>query len=237
MKPRYLTLGVVAVLTAAALTGCARFTPVSGPMTSESPEIGDVTAVVLDTAGDLTITEGEPSLTIHAPASVLDALTSTVSDGVLVLGRRGPDLAWGNVDIRYELTVPSLESIEVNGAGDVDSTVSGENLSIEVSGAGDVTVDGVDADRVEVRISGAGDIELDGTAQSLEVEIDGVGEVDADDLEVVDAVVDISGAGDAHVNATGTLTAEVSGVGSVHYRGDPDVDSDISGLGEVVEDD
>lgn len=237
MKTRYLAVGVVVALAAAALTGCARFAPASGPMSSESPDIGEVTGVVLDTAGDLEITEGDPSLTIHAPEGVLDVLTSRVDDGVLVLGRRGPDIAWGSADIRYELTVRSLASIEVNGAGDVDSTVSGDRLTIDVGGAGDVTVEGVDADTVEVRISGAGDVEFVGAAQSLQVEIDGVGEVDADELKVGGAVVEISGAGDATVYVTETLRAEISGVGSVRHRGGATVDADVSGLGDVVEED
>jgi hypothetical protein len=76
----------VVVLTVVALTGCVR---AGGPMSTETRDIGDVTAVVLDTSDDVEITEGEPSLAIHAPANVLDRLTSEVDDGVLELGRRG----------------------------------------------------------------------------------------------------------------------------------------------------
>ena len=236
MKTRYLALGAATVLAAASLTGCAvRF----GPMATDSPEIGDVTAVVLDTAGDLTISEGEPSLTIHAPEAVLDVLTTRVTDGVLVLGRTpGPlPFTFGSADLRYELTVPSLDAIEVNGAGDIDSTVSSDELRIEINGAGDVTVDGIDATTVSVSISGAGDIDLAGTAESLSIAIDGTGDVDADDLEVVDAVVEIGGAGGADLHVTGTLRAEVSGVGTIRHRGGADVEADVSGLGEVIEED
>lgn len=239
MNLRPLALGGVALLAAAALTGCVRPVVALGPMTSDSPEIGDVTSVVLNTAGDLTITEGAPSLTIHAPEAVLDLLTANVSGGVLELDRRpGPwPLNFGNADVRYELTVPSLDGIEVNGAGDVDATVSSDDLVIDVSGAGDVEVDGIEASSVTVTLSGAGDVSLSGTADSLTVEIDGIGEVDADELEVVDAEVDISGTGDAHVHATGTLRADISGLGSVRHRGGATVDADVSGLGEVVRED
>lgn len=213
MTPRILVLAVAAALTAAALTGCMR---VAGPMTSETREISDVTAVVLDTSGDVDITEGEPSLTIHAPANVLDRLTSEVRSGVLELGRRGGPMAFGG-DIRYELTVPSLASIEINGSGDVTSTVVGDALTIAISGSGDVTVSG--------------------RADSLDVEIDGSGEVDADDLEVADATVEISGSGDAELHVTGTLRVDISGSGSVTHRGGARVDADISGSGSVEDDD
>ena len=213
MITRVLTVATAAVLAATALTGCVR---AAGPQTTETREISDVTAVVLDTSGDVEITEGEPSLTIHAPANVLDRLTSEVRGGVLELGRRGGPMPFVG-EIRYELTVPSLESIEINGSGDVTSTVAGETLTIAISGSGDVTVSGI--------------------ADSLDIEIDGSGEVDADDLEVVDATVDISGSGDAELHVTGTLRVDISGSGSVTHRGGAEVDADISGSGDVREDD
>ncbi|GHF25771.1 head GIN domain-containing protein [Pseudolysinimonas yzui] len=233
MKPRILALGAAAALVAVALTGCVRV----GPMSSSTPEIDAVSAVVLDTSGDLTITEGDPSLTIHAPAGVLELLTAEVHDGVLVLGRRPGIMPFGFAEIRYELTVPSLDSIEINGSGDVDSTVSGDELSIGISGSGDVTVTGVDAEAVELRIVGSGDVELAGDANDFGVEIDGSGDVDADALEVRDATVTISGSGEVDLHVTDTLDVTISGSGTVHHRGGATVQSDISGLGDVESDD
>jgi hypothetical protein len=212
MITRLLVLTTAAVLTAAALTGCVR---AAGPMTSETREISDVTAVVLTTSGDVEITEGEPSLTIHAPEGVLDRLTSDVNGGVLELGRRGGPMPFVG-EIRYELTVPSLDTIEIDGSGDVTSSVVGDTLTIAISGSGDVTVSG--------------------TADSLAIEIDGSGEVDADDLEVTDATVEISGSGDAELHVTGSLRVDISGSGSVSHRGGAEVDADISGSGDVTED-
>lgn len=210
MIRRTLTLATAALVTAVALSGCVPFTV--GPMTTESRDIGDVTAVVLDTSGDLEITEGEPSLTIHAPRNVIDRLTSDVSGGVLELGRRGPAIPFAG-EVRYELTVPSLDAIEINGSGDVTSTVVGDTLSIEITGSGEVTVSG--------------------TAEALTIVIDGSGEVDADGLEVDDATVEITGSGDADLHVTGTLRVDISGSGKVTHRGGATVSADISGSGEV----
>jgi hypothetical protein len=234
MRTRPLALAAAGILTAASLTGCITQL---GPRSTASPEIGDVTGVVLDTYGDLEITEGEPSLTIHAPRAVLDRLTTDVRDGVLTLGQRGGPMIGNGSNIRYELTVPDLDRIEVNGAGDVEASVSGESLTIEISGAGDVSVDGIDASEVVARVSGSGDIELDGTAQTVEAEISGMGDIDADDLEVADAAVTVAGTGDATLWVTGTLRAEISGVGTVRHRGGAEVDADITGLGGVEADD
>jgi len=206
-------------------------------MSSATPEIGEVTSVVLDTDGDLEITEGEPSLTIHAPEGILELLTATVRDGVLELGRRpGAVIGW-NADVRYELTVRSLESIELNGSGDVTSTASADGLMIEISGSGDVSVDGLTADTVEVTIDGSGNVELSGATESLSIEIDGSGEVDTENLDAVTATLAIGGSGSASVNATGTLSIDISGSGSVRHTGGAVVDSEISGSGDVHADD
>lgn len=215
MITRALALGIAAALVAVALTGCVR--PL-GPMTSDSRDIGDdVTAVVLDTSGDLEISEGEPSLTIHAPAGILDRLTSEVSGGVLELGRRGGPLPFLSGTIRYELTVPSLDAIEIDGSGDVTWAATGGALTIAISGSGDVTVSG--------------------SADSLDLEIDGSGDVDADDLQVRDATVEINGSGDVDLFVTGTLQVEISGSGTVSHRGGAEVDAEISGSGDVEQDD
>jgi hypothetical protein len=233
MKPRLAALAAAAALVTAGLTGCVPL----GPMASATPEIGEVTAVVLDTGGELVISEGEPTLTIHAPAAILGRLTSDVQNGVLVLGRRSGFAPFGFGEIRYELTVESLDSIEINGSGDVDSTVSGDELSIDIEGSGDITVTGLDADSVEVSIDGAGDIVLEGDAASLAVAIDGSGDIDSENLEVRDATVSIGGSGEVDLFVTDTLAVDISGSGKVNFSGGATVESDISGSGDVESDD
>lgn len=224
------TLGLAAVaLSAAALTGCV---PI-GPMTTATPEIEEATAVVLDVGGDLTITEGEPSLTIHAPSGVIEALTAEVRDGVLELGRRPGPMAFSGARISYELSLPTLERITIDGSGGVRSSVSSDSLAIEISGAGDVEFEGIDGDDVTVTIDGSGDVALDGAARSVSVEIDGSGDVDLDGLEVRDAEVAISGSGDVRLHVTDTLVASIEGSGAVRHRGGATVQSDISGSGVV----
>ena len=234
MITRVLALSTAALLATVALAGCVR---VDGPMSTETREIGAVTSVVLDTSGDVEITEGEPSLTIHAPENILDRLTSEVDDGVLELGRSGGPMPFVTGEIRYELTVESLDSLELNGSGDITSSLAGDTFTIDISGSGDVTIDGLAADSVDVVIDGSGDVDLAGTATALTIEIDGSGEVDADDLEVVDATVAIGGSGDAALHVTGTLAVDISGSGTVTHRGGAEVDSDVSGSGSVEEED
>ena len=224
---------IVAAASAVILTGCVPVV-VSGPAASEEREIEAVTTVVLDTSGDLSISEGEPGLTIHAPEDALERLTSEVNGDTLVLGTTpGPEIVVG--EIRYEITVPQLEAIELNGSGDVEATVSaGGTLHLDLDGSGDVEWSGLEADGVEVRLSGSGSIELSGSTTQLTIELDGSGNVDAGDLQAQEGVVSIGGSGDIDVAVRDTLSAEISGSGRVTYSGDPTVDSDVSGSGEVV---
>ncbi|SEB62296.1 Putative auto-transporter adhesin, head GIN domain [Paramicrobacterium humi] len=241
------------ILCASLLTACSAINP--GARATDEREIGDVTAVELDTSGDLVVTLGdEPSLTITAGDRIIDDLTSETDGGVLRLGRK----SWGPGTvgpIRYELTVPKLEGVTISGSGDVDADFSGADavklairgsgdihatnidatsLTITLEGSGDITVDGLAADDVTAHIEGSGNITLSGEATEQSLTIEGAGDYDAEELKTVDTIVRIEGSGDVDVFATGTLTANIDGSGSIRYSGDPRVDKSIDGAGEVV---
>jgi hypothetical protein len=227
---------VAAVAAAAfvlALAGCVPFVA-SGPMTSQEREIDAVSTVGLDTSGDLTISEGEPSLVIHAPEGALDRLTSDMNGGTLVLGTTpGPEIVVG--EVRYDLTLPDLAAIELNGSGDVEATVSsGGTIRLDLDGSGDVDWTGLETDRVEIRVAGSGNVGLEGSTTELLIELDGSGDIDAEGLQAQDAVVAISGSGNVDVAVRDNLSAEISGSGRVTYSGDPAVESDVPGAGDVV---
>ena len=137
-----------------ALTGCMPIA--AGPQTSETRDITAVTTVVLDTSGDITISEGEPSLVIHATEDALKRLTSTVAGDTLTLGNK-PGLGLDLGKISYDITLPDLEAIELNGSGDIEATVSSPGaIRLEVDGSGDVHWTGLSSDSVEVQLPGSG---------------------------------------------------------------------------------
>jgi hypothetical protein len=228
---RLAALVIVPALALGALSGCA-FTA-RGPAATEDRDIDTASTVVLETSGDLTIREGEPSLVITASQSVLDRLTSDVRDGELVLGVRAgtPPILLG--EIRYELTLPSIERLEVNGSGDIDSDVPTADLEIEINGSADLDISSIDGSTVSLEISGSGDVDLSGRTDELAISIDGSADVDADDLDSQTVSVDLDGTGDIAVSASRTLDVSISGSGSVRYAGSPEVTEDISGSGEV----
>lgn len=232
---RILTISALSLLTIPLLAACA-FVPI-GPLVTQDRPIEDVTAVSLDSMGDLTITRGEPSLTITAGSGVIDSLTAEVRDGVLHLGsKRGFGAFRG--DVRYELSLPTLESLTVAGSGDVTADFGGAaTVLVAIEGSGDIEGSGIGSDSVRASIEGSGDLELSGDTDRLDVSIEGSGDIDLDDLTARDASASIDGSGDIRVRATSTLEASISGSGTIRYSGGAEVSSSIDGSGAIVEDD
>ena len=229
-------LGVVAVTTVVMISGCTTATTGSSPSTPAAPAtaagtaapgtaapgrvvetraVSGFTAVELSSFGDLQIEQtGTESLFVEAAPDVLPKLTSDVSGGVLRLGV-APGTAIDDArGVVYRLTVATLDSVVV-------------------SGAGDVTASNLQADRLTVGIDGAGDVTLDGTVGSQVVTVEGAGDYDGENLQSTDAEITIDGAGDAVVRVSGRLDVAIRGVGSVEYIGDPQVTQSVTGAGSV----
>jgi hypothetical protein len=230
-----LVLSSLAVVT---LAGCVPVYGFNGVRTSDDRDIESVDSVMVETDGDLTVTVGDtPSLRINAPQSVIDRLTSDVVDGVLVLGVKGPTFGFDFGRITYELTVPELSSLSIDGSSDVTADFTGaDEVLISIDGSGDVDGSGIDAKSVITDVSGSGDIELTGRTDDQVVDISGSADFGGEDLISRTTTVTLSGSGDVEVHATETLDAEISGSGSVRYRGGAAVTSEISGSGSVTED-
>jgi hypothetical protein len=229
---RLISLIVLPVIALGTLSGCS-VAAAAGPAASQNRPIEAVSSVALDTSGDLTITEGEPSLVINAPANIIDKLTAEVRDGVLILGVK-PDVPMIlPTKFTYELRLPSLEHLEMNGSGDVRSTLSASSLDVGISGSGDLDVSSIDASSVTLDISGSADVEFSGSTDDLQVTIDGTGDVQLDALASLNAAVNITGSADVKVAVSSRLRADISGSGSIVYTGNPQVDQSVSGSGEI----
>ena len=150
----------------------------TGPSTTQEREIETVSVVELDTSGELNVVTGDhAALTVTAGENVIDRLTSEVEDEVLHLGLEGEPLAWGG-DIRYELSVPTLDAISVLGSGTatVDFTGAAGPI-ILVKGSGSVHAEGIAADSASITVDGSGSIAIqDIDAPKLTTKIDGAGE-------------------------------------------------------------
>lgn len=230
------SLGVIAAaVSALVVAGCASNVIAGGPMASEDRDIDAVTTVVLQTSGSLSISEGEPALTVHAPSDALEHLTSEVNGDVLVLGVT-TGITFGLGTVRYELTLPDLEALTMNGSGDAVATVSTDgDVRLDLNGSGDVEWTGLATDRVDVVIAGSGDVTLSGSAEELSVELDGSGNMHGTDLQAQRVDVVVNGSGDVDVTPAASLSVDIFGSGSVTYTGEPTLDTNITGSGDVMQ--
>lgn len=227
----------------------------SGPSTTQERTIEAVSAVELDTSGTLNVTQGEQiALTVTAGENVIDRLTSEVDAGVLHLGVEGEPLAWSG-DIRYELTVPTLDMVTVLGSGTAEADFTGaaepvvlvkgsgsvqatgimaETVSITLDGSGSISLEDIEVQDLMAQTNGSGEISVSGTTVAQSAEIRGSGDYRAQDLQSTDARIVMRGSGMAAASVSGTLDAVIDGSGEIRYSGDPEVREEISGSGSIT---
>lgn len=229
------TTGAVVIASAMlVLTACVPFVT-AGDRRTEDREIDDATEVVLRTGGDLTVRLGdEPALTVTGGENVLDRLVTEVDDDRLIIDvRRGP-LIVGERDLDIEVTLTSLESVIIEGSGDVAAEFGdADEVSVDIRGSGEIETDRLDAETVRASISGSGSIQTEGTTDELVINVSGSGDVDASGLSSQTAQVVLSGSGGVSVDVSDSLDVTLSGSGTVRYSGRPEIRSSISGSGEI----
>lgn len=232
-RPRTTLLVVTAVAGLLTVAGCSAMAD-AGPQTTAQRTISGVTAVDLQTSGDLTVTIGEtPGLTIKAGANQLDYLTSEVDGETLVLDSKA-NMPSGE-SISYDLVVPSLTSLDISGSGSAtgDGILRGE-ATVTLSGSGDISMTGVQVPSVTVVLSGSGKVTLGGSADSQQIDISGSGDYNGKELSAGDTGIEVTGSGNADVTVSGRLAVTISGSGDVTYSGSPtQVEKSVTGSGSV----
>lgn len=187
----------------------------SGTPATETRSVSGFHEVDFSGVGELDIQQtGTESLRIQADANVLPLLTSSVANGRLTLGSQSGVTFQTESSIRYILTVQTLDTLVVSGAG----TTQGSDL---------------DTPNLQVTMSGVGSVTLQGHADALTLGVSGTGSFDGSALASRTAKVTVGGTGNAVIQVSDTLDATVSGVGSIEYIGDPKVTSHVSGVGTI----
>ncbi len=189
--------------------------------------------------GSLKITQGDTeSLTIHAPAYLVDDIESDVKDQVLHLGYVSPRVHPLQVHreiISYRLCMRDIRKVALTGSGRVlVPDLDNDAIKVEVSGSGQVVLENLTADRFEVSITGPGSVAIAGDVEEQIVRVSGAGSYSADRLVSDFADVRVSGAGEATVSVSDELLVAITGSGKVTYAGYPDVTKHISGSGKLI---
>jgi|GEM_PF-994343 len=218
MSKRHLLPAAALMLAFVAAAGCDSREFDAGPKRTETRNVGSFDSIDLDGSARLLVTVGESkSVSVAAPASVIEHVTTEVEGDTLHIRTRAKDWVWVNGGPRIEIavSVPQLKGLRVQGGNDVRMQgFKGGASSIAVQGAAHVRATG-ELDALTVSMQGAGFADLSGlTADAATVTVDGIGKV--------------------IVHSKNKLDATMNGIGSILYTGAPhDVSTRMNGFGSI----
>ena len=189
--------------------------------------------------GTLKVTQtGKESLTVHAPAYVMEHIISEVKDGILYVGYKSPKITRLRVlkeVISFNLGMKDIRKIAVTGSGTVlVPDLDNDTVQLEINGSGKVNLDHVTADDFRVTIHGAGYIRAQGDVETQSIVINGSGKYLSEHLVSDFAQVTLNGSGKVSISVSDELNVVISGSGEVAYGGFPDITKTISGSGALT---
>lgn len=209
---------VLASATLALLAGCGDGPLTTGPVRTETRQVGSFDSIEVDGATRLQITVGVPvSLELEGRDPFLSRLETEVHGDTLRIKTRRKD--WVAIGTSPRLTVrigvPSLATLKAQGGNDI-------------------RVSGFDGGDTRIRLEGATNLVAQGRLDELRVFMAGAGHADLGDVIAREADVTVAGVGSIIVHPTESLDATMNGVGAIFYTGSPSqVNTRMNGLGTI----
>ncbi len=205
---------------------------------TEERVVSDFNRVRLETLGELTVTQGDGARVVLTFSPKYEgAITTEVRGDTLVIADNRNAMTKINRDVlRYHVTLPQLEAVELDGSGDVNvGAFNTDALTFNLDGSGNLTAEGLEAGRLELHLDGSGNINTTGRVDTLTVEVAGSGNVDTQGLRADTVNVTLAGSGDVSVCAAEGLEASLAGSGDVTYYGEPANPAvSVQGSGDVT---
>lgn len=210
-----------------------------GPVQTEDRVVTNFSGLTTSIAGKINFTQAPNyKVQIQAQQNILNIIETYKTGNELILKFKNNVNVSSHSDITVNISAPSLESVQLSGAANVNVTGDfvSTNFNAGVSGSGNLTIDSLKiATAITARVSGSGNIKVfRGIAKTENVLVSGSGNIDLFAIIAERAEAKISGSGNAKLHATQTLDATISGSGNVYYFGNPTVITHISGSGKVV---
>jgi hypothetical protein len=221
--------------TAAALSLLIGLAAPTAADTQRQPRhVGAFEGVEFDAAGELHIRQGAAeALVVQAEPRVLDRIRTETHAGTLSIRFDGP--VQTRFPIRFDLTVRSLETIDLGGSGDLAMpSLETTRLRLSLSGSGQARLGTLNARELHVNLGGSGGVHIErGAVERQHIDITGAGDVDTVGLHSEAAVVSINGSGSVNLRANRRVDTDISGAGDVLVHGAARLSERITGAGEV----
>jgi len=218
MSMRHPLPAAALMLAFVAASGCDSHEFDAGPKRTETRNVGSFDSIDLDGSARLLVTVGDSkSVSVEAPASVIDRVTTEVEGDTLHIRTRAKDWVWINGRPRVEIavSVPQLKGLRVQGGNDV-------------------RMQGFKGGASSIAVQGAAHVRATGELDALTVSMQGAGFADLSGLTADDATVTVDGIGKVIVHSKNKLDATMNGIGSILYTGAPhDVSTRMNGFGSI----
>lgn len=180
----------------------------------------------LDIVGPFTVTftqrPGKPQVDYEAESDVADLVDIYSKDGTLHVGiLKNHKFSLGK--IKVSITAPTLDEVELTGAGSVEFAegFEGRKLEVEVTGSGMIGSESIRCRELDASVSGSGKIAFARVAcDKLEAQVTGSGKVDIKGGETHETDASVTGSGMVSLTGT-TATAdyEMAGSGRIQAAG------------------
>jgi hypothetical protein len=218
MSSRFLA-AAVGLSAVALLSGCDHKSEFStGPVRTETRNVGKFDSIEVNGATRLEITVGAPaSVVVEGRERFLERLDTEVHGDTLRIKTRKKD--WVSIGTSPRLivrvTLPVLKELEVEGGNDIELT-------------------GFNGGTTKIRLEGAANLKGSGRLDELSIFMAGAGHADLDKVIAGTANVTVAGVGSVMVHPVDTLDARMNGVGAIFYSGSPrNVNTRVNGLGTI----
>jgi hypothetical protein len=187
----------------------------SGKLVSQTRDVGTFSGIQVTNFAKVLITQDTvESLRIESDDNVIDLVSTSVSNGILIIGLR--DGSYRNAKVNVYVSMRIIRLLESTGTAEFS------------------TMNSIQTDSLVCRIRGTGIITMTGSTTTERVEIIGSGSVNNFGLTSSLCYASISGVGKVEVNVAQRLDATITGTGMISYAGNPAVvNQSVTGIGNV----
>lgn len=186
----------------------------SGNRQTQKREIAPFTSIQTEGAFTIDVVcQKDLSLEVEGDDNILPLVTAEVKNNVLRLSSRGSYDP--SEPVRFKISVPNLEVLNVSGAGKID-------------------IKGMNNEQFAIDADGAPTINVSGNTKMVNIHTNGAGKINTNNLNATRAIVNSNGAAQVELDVDEQLDVTVNGPSSVTYKGDPVVNKNVNGPGKVA---
>lgn len=141
-----------------------------------------------------------------------------------------------DIELSVYIQAPNISELELSGG--CEGRITGfdtRDMEITLNGASDLNAS-ITSNRLDVYLSGASKLILEGESRTLDVRLDGASTLEGYNFSARFAEIKSNGASKAEVFATEELEADASGVSQIRYRGNARVNSNSDGISTIRRD-